>query len=53
MTCRVCGELLPFTSRPFCRDRIASNYRARLRLGMSPRLCGLWTLRDLQRHAAA
>jgi hypothetical protein len=52
MPCRICGELVPFASAPFCRDRIACNHRARLRLDMSPRLAALWKLRDYQRRRA-
>ena len=46
MTCRICREVVPFAIRPFCRDRIACNNRARLRLDMRPRVCCLWKKRD-------
>jgi hypothetical protein len=49
VTCRICSEVVPFASRPFCADTLACNARARERLGMSKSLCGLWKLRDLER----
>jgi hypothetical protein len=49
VTCRICGEICAFASRPFCSDLIACNHRARLRLDMSPRLTALWKKRDFER----
>ena len=49
MTCRICREPVPFASRPFCKDVLLCNHRARLRLDMSPRLCALWKKRDAER----
>jgi hypothetical protein len=50
VTCPVCSAVLPFAARRFCRDTIACSHRARLRLGMSKGLCGLWKLRDIERR---
>jgi hypothetical protein len=46
--CRICGHPAPF-AKVYCDDLVACNYRARLRLDMSPRLASLWKLRDYQR----